>query len=128
MKLLLDTHVLIWTATAPGRLSPAARRLIEDTANDLAFSSASLWEIAFKRQLSRDDFRIDPVRLWRGLIENGYAELPLRASHAVAIDALPNFHKDLFDRILIAQAKTEGMTLLTADRNMGRYGDPVLAI
>lgn len=91
----------------------------------MLFSAASLWEIAIKHQLGRKDFRADPRVLRRGLLDNGYGELPIAGAHAVALDLLPPLHKDPFDRILIAQAITEGITLLTADPMLGRYPGPV---
>lgn len=121
MKLLLDTQLLLWAAGMPKRLSPSARKLISDPSNDLVFSPASLWEIVIKRGLGRGDFQVDPRLLRRGLVENGYGELPIRAEHALAVDSLPPLHKDPFDRILIAQALTEGVTFLTADAQLAKY-------
>lgn len=125
MKLLLDTHLLLWAAGEPHRLSPVARTLLEDPANDLLFSAASLWEISIKHQLGRADFRADPRLLRRGLRDNGYGELPIASAHAVALDTLPPLHKDPFDRILIAQAMAEGILLLTADPVLARYPGPI---
>jgi PIN domain nuclease of toxin-antitoxin system len=89
------------------------------------FSSASLWEVAIKRGLGRDDFRVDPRLLRRGLLDNGYSELPITSEHAVAVDGLPPFHKDPFDRMLVAQATVEGIALLTADPWVAQYPGPV---
>ena len=125
MRLLLDTHLLLWAAGEPARLSTAARRLMNDAGNELMFSAANLWEIAIKRGLCRDDFQVDPRLLRRGLLDNGYSELPIGSDHAVAIDGLPLLHKDPFDRILIAQATVEGVTLLTADPLVAQYPGPV---
>ena len=125
MKLLLDTHLLLWAAGEPGRLPARARALIKDPANELIFSAASLWEIAIKRRLGRDDFRVDARLLRRGLLDNGYGELPITSEHAVAIDSLPPIHKDPFDRILVAQATVEGISLLTVDPVVARYQGPV---
>jgi PIN domain nuclease of toxin-antitoxin system len=125
MKILLDTHLLLWAAGEPGRLSARARALIKDPANELVFSAASLWEIAIKRRLGRDDFHVDPRLLRRGLIDNGYGELAMTSEHAVATDSLPPLHKDPFDRILVAQATVEGITLLTADPMVTQYRGPV---
>ena len=121
MKLLLDTHLLLWAAGEPERLSSAARQLLDDPANALIFSAASLWEIAIKHRLGRDDFRVDTRVLRRGLLDNGYDELPVTSAHAVALDTLPALHKDPFDRILVAQAQTEGITLVTSDDQVARY-------
>ncbi|MGA8032005.1 MAG: type II toxin-antitoxin system VapC family toxin [Casimicrobiaceae bacterium] len=125
MKLLLDTHLLLWAAGDPGRLSSDARALIEDLGNDLVFSAASLWEVAIKRGLGRADFQVDPRLLRRGLLDNGYGELPIASEHAVAVDALPQIHADPFDRILVAQSMVEGITLLTSDPIVARYPGPV---
>ena len=125
MKLLLDTQILLWAAGQPARLSAAARKLLNDPRNELLFSAASLWEIAIKNTLGRDDFRVEPRLLRRGLLDNGYVELPVTSQHAVNIDGLPHLHKDPFDRLLLAQALSEGINLLTADAQMARYPGPV---
>ncbi len=121
MKLLLDTQLILWAAGVPRRLSPAARRLINEPGNELLFSAASLWEIVIKRALGRSDFRVDPRLLRRGLVENGYAELAITSEHTLAVDSLPPLHKDPFDRILVAQSMVEGVTLLTADPQLAKY-------
>ncbi|RTZ41555.1 type II toxin-antitoxin system VapC family toxin [Candidimonas sp. SYP-B2681] len=128
MKLLLDTHVLLWAAGNPARLSKAARTLLEDPQNELLFSVASLWEITIKRSLGRSDFQVDARLLRRGLLDNGYQELAISSAHAVSIDSLPTIHKDPFDRMLIAQATTEGITLLTADDWVAQYPGPIQRI
>lgn len=125
MKFLLDTQILLWAAGQPEHLSAAARRILKQEQNQLIFSAASLWEIAIKNTLGRDDFRVDPRVLRRGLLDNGYIELPISSQHAVSIDSLPPLHKDPFDRLLLAQAVTEGITLLTADAQLARYPGPV---
>ncbi len=125
MRLLLDTHLLLWSAGQPDRLSAEARSLLQDPANDLVFSVASLWEITIKRGLGRADFRVEPRVLRRGLRDHGYVELAIAADHALAVDLLPPLHKDPFDRLLLAQAVMEGITLLTADPLVARYPAPV---
>ena len=125
MKLLLDTHLLLWAAGEPKRLPASARRLISDTDNQLMFSAASLWEVAIKRGLGRKDFQANVRVLRRGLLDNGYSELPIGSDHVVAVESLPSIHKDPFDRILVAQATVEGITLLTGDPVVGRYPGPV---
>lgn len=125
MKLLLDTHLLLWAAAHPERLSAQARALIEAPDNELVFSVASLWEIAIKRGLGRSDFQLEPRVLRRALIDNGYIELPITGEHALAIDELAPLHKDPFDRMLIAQALSEGITLLTADAGVAQYAGPI---
>ncbi len=125
MNLLLDTHLLLWAASTPERLSAKARTLLLDSGNQLLFSSASLWEVTIKNGLERSDFNVDSRRLWRMLLVNGYRELPVTSEHAVAVNDLPPLHKDPFDRILIAQARVEGLLLLTADKSVANYGDGV---
>lgn len=125
MKLLLDTHLMLWAAGQPTRLPAAARRLLNDPTNELLFSAASIWEIAIKNTLGRDDFKVEPRLLRRGLLDNGWLELPITGQHAVGIDGLPPLHKDPFDRLLLAQALSEGITLLTSDAKLARYGSPV---
>ena len=125
MKLLLDTHLLLWAASEPGRLPLPALAEIENPSNELLFSPASLWEVAIKRGLGKEGFAVDPRLLRRGLLDNGYQELPITGEHAVAIDGLPAIHKDPFDRILVAQAIVEGIILLTVDDLVARYPGPI---
>jgi len=125
VKLLLDTQLLLWAAGQPERLSAAARRLLDDPHNELLFSAASLWEITIKKGLGREDFRVEPRLLRRGLLDNGYVELPITSRHAVNIDGLPPLHKDPFDRLLLGQALSEGITLVTADAQLAQYPGPV---
>ncbi|MBV7537468.1 type II toxin-antitoxin system VapC family toxin [Duganella sp. sic0402] len=125
MKLLLDTHLLLWAAGQPERLSPAAHLLLDDPNNELLFSAASLWEITIKHGLGRSDFQVDPRLLRRGLLDNGYAELPITSEHTVAVDTLASLHKDPFDRILVAQAIVEGISLITSDPLVAQYPGPV---
>ncbi len=125
MKLLLDTHLLLWAANEPKRLPKAARALIENLENDLLFSAASMWEITIKCSLGRRDFQVDARLLRRGLLDNGYTELPITGEHAINVDHLPSTHKDPFDRILVAQATVEGITLLTNDRKLLNYPGPI---
>lgn len=126
MKLLLDTHLLLWAAEGSRRLPRTAHKLINDPDNELFFSAASLWEIAIKQTLdSPGGLNVNARLLRRGLLDNGYSELPILSEHAVAIDALPIIHKDPFDRILLAQAVTEGITLLTSDKLVAKYPGPI---
>jgi PIN domain nuclease of toxin-antitoxin system len=125
MKLLLDTHLLLWAAGEPVELPPAAEALIDHPNNELLFSAASIWEIAIKNGLGRPDFQVNPRVFRRALLDNGYTELRISSEHAVAIDLLPLLHKDPFDRILIAQATVEGITLLTTDPLVARYSGPI---
>lgn len=128
MKLLLDTHLLLWAAGQPQHLSKAARSLIDDTENELLFSAASLWEVAIKSTLGRADFQLDPKLLRRGLLDNGYTELPITSAHAVAVTSLPPIHKDLFDRLIVAQAMMEGITLVTSDQVVSEYPGAIRSV
>ena len=128
MRLLLDTHFLVWTALGSDRISSAAYALIGDPNNDLFFSVASIWEIAIKNALGRPDLPCDPAVLRRQLMDNGYEEIPITGIHAVAAGSLPPIHKDPFDRLLVAQALTEGVTLLTVDTRIAQYPAPVRRI
>lgn len=125
MKLLLDTHLLLWAASEPDRLPEAAATAIADEGNELYFSAASIWEIVIKGGLGRDDFEVDANLLRRGLVDNGYAELAIASSHAIAVSALPSLHKDPFDRMLVAQATAEGIELITSDERLAAYPGPI---
>ena len=128
MKILLDTHIILWLAGEPDKLSVEARTLLLDVSNKLYFSAASIWEIVIKRGLGRDDFKVDPHRLRKQLVINGYEEIGISSDHALAVELLPQLHKDPFDRILIAQARAEGMLLLTADNQISLYGDGIVTV
>ncbi|MCJ2140671.1 type II toxin-antitoxin system VapC family toxin [Methylobacterium sp. E-066] len=125
MSYLLDTHILLWAAAGSDRLISAARRLIEDPAHTLMFSAASLWEIAIKSGLGRNDFQVDAKHLRKGLLDSGYVELPVTGAHAAAVADLPPVHRDPFDRLLIAQAQVEALEFVTADRILAHYGGPI---
>lgn len=125
MRLLLDTQLLLWTAIWPGRVAAAARRMIEDPANDVHFSVVSIWEVAIKRSLGRTDFTVDSHVLRRALLDAGYVEVVVEGTHAVAVETLPLLHKDPFDRLLVAQATVEGIVLLTSDAGLARYPGPI---
>jgi len=116
------------SALQPDRLSPTALELMNQPSNELLFSAASLWEIAIKSGLGRADFQMEPRVLRRALLDNGYGEVPITSEHAVAVDSLPPIHKDPFDRILVAQAQVEGITLLTSDPWVAKYPGPVRAV
>jgi PIN domain nuclease of toxin-antitoxin system len=125
MKFLLDTQLIVWTFYDQKRMPLQARILMEPRENVLIFSTASLWEIAIKRGQGKKDFQFDPRVLRRMMLDDGYEELPVLGQHAVEVDALPPIHKDPFDRILIAQAMVEGITLLTADPVIAQYPGPI---
>ncbi|RRD71890.1 MULTISPECIES: type II toxin-antitoxin system VapC family toxin [unclassified Desulfovibrio] len=124
MKLLLDTHMLLWAAA--GTLSKEAEKMVLDGGNTLYFSPASIWEIGIKKSLCRSDFKVDPEVLRRGLLDNQYQELPITSLHTLAVNDLPRIHKDPFDRMLLAQAKIEGIWLLTSDSLLCEYPGPVI--
>jgi PIN domain nuclease of toxin-antitoxin system len=125
MKLLLDTYLLLWAAQGIEHLPLDAQTLMSDPENELFFSVASLWEIVIKSGLGREDFKVDPRVLRRGLLDNGYHELPIISEHVVAVVSLPTIHKDPFDRLLVAQATVDGIMLLTADIQVAKYPGPV---
>ena len=128
MRILLDTHVLLNAAGKPGNLPPRALELFCDPASELVFSAASIWEIVIKSSLGRGDFRVDAHKLRRGLLSNGYDELAISSEHALAVSGLPPIHRDPFDRILMAQAVIEEITLFTMDRTLAEYPAPVQLI
>jgi PIN domain nuclease of toxin-antitoxin system len=125
MRLLLDTHLLLWAAAASKRLPREARALIEDAANEVYFSAASIWEIAIKSGLRRDDFRVDAGVLLKALPEMGLIELPVTAAHAVGVTKLPSIHQDPFDRLLVAQSIVETLALFTNDSVLASYSPGV---
>jgi len=125
VRLLLDTHILLWVIAESRRLSRAGREFIGDPAHELAFSAASLWEIAIKASLRRDDFRVDVASVRKRLFDNGYSEIAATGAHAAALANLPLIHKDPFDRMLVAQAVVEGLTLVTGDPVVARYPGPI---
>lgn len=128
MKLLLDTHILLWAAGQPDKLSSSAREMLLDSRNTLFFSSASIWEIVIKRGIGRNDFKVDPYRLRKMLVMNHYIELAISSEHVLRVESLPLLHKDPFDRVLIAQARSEGMLLLTVDTAIIKYKDSIQAV
>ena len=128
MNLLLDTRLLLWAASDPKKIPAKVRTLLLNPGNRLIFSAASLWEISIKRSLKRADFNVDPRRLWRMLQASGYQELNVTAEHTIAVNDLPPLHKDPFDRILVAQARVEGLLLLTSDKIVAKYGEDVKKI
>lgn len=128
MKILLDTHVLLWVAGDPQQLSAQARKLLEDPQNQLYFSAASLWEIYIKNKLGRADFKVDLPVLRRNLLDYGFEEIAINSAHTLAVEALPNLHKDPFDRMLVAQTIVEGITLMTADNAVAEYPVAVIRV
>ena len=125
MSFLLDTQVLVWTVGIPDRLPADPRTLMENPSTELIYSVASLWEVAITNGLRRADFSVDRSRRCRGLLENSYTELAVTGAHVVTVHGLPPIHKDPFDRLLVAQALIEGVTLVTVDEIVGRYPAPI---
>jgi PIN domain nuclease of toxin-antitoxin system len=125
MTFLLDTHFVIWIPINDRHIGKAGRRILTEPTNAFLFSAANLWEIAIKRARKGGAFAYDPRAIRKHMLANGYAELPIEGSHAVAVDSLPPIHKDPFDRLLIAQAMVEGITLLTRDRTIANYPGPI---
>jgi len=128
MKLLIDTHLLLWAADETERLSAKALALLSDAGNSLMFSSVNIWEIVVKRNLNRSDFAVDPFRFRADLLANGYEEISVTSAHALALVGLPLIHRDPFDRLLIAQAMAEDAVLVTADTLIARYPGPILKV
>jgi PIN domain nuclease of toxin-antitoxin system len=123
VKLLLDTHALLWWFADSPVLSPSARAAVASS-DDVWVSAASAWEIAIKRALGKLDA---PADLVTALDESGFRPLPIVVLHAAVAGALPRHHDDPFDRMLVAQAQIEGLTIVTSDRQIPRYGVAVLA-
>lgn len=121
MRLLLDTHILLWSLADPRRLPEAMRDAIEAGDNEVLFSAASIWEIAIKSQVLRAEFGVDATTITQAACETRFHELAISAEHAAAVAALPPHHKDPFDRLLIAQALTEPARLVTADKTLAAY-------
>ena len=121
MKLLLDTHVLLWAATRPAKLSARTTALLLNVSNELFFSAASLWEVAIKRANGRQALLVEAGVLRRRLLTHQYKELVINGGHAVFVEKLPLLHRDPFDRILIAQAAVDGLVLVSADKLVLQY-------
>jgi len=125
MRVLLDTHLLVWAKGTPARVPAALTQVLLDADTEPYFSTASIWELAIKQSQRRDDFRVDAAVLRLTLLDTGYVELPILGEHAVAAATMPWTHKDPFDRILLAQAIVEEMMLLTVDAQLARYPGPI---
>jgi PIN domain nuclease of toxin-antitoxin system len=125
VKLLLDTHLLLWAANDPARIPAAALTLMRAEESELCFSSASVWEVAIKAALRRPDFNVDPGLLRQGFLDIGWREVAITGEHAILAGALEDLHADPFDRMLIAQAMHEGLLLLTNDAKIARYKGPI---
>ena len=128
MRLLLDTHVLLWALIEPARLGPAVRSQLEDPENEILFSAASVWEMAIKAALGRADFQVSPERIVAAARASGFIELPVRSAAALKVGFLPHHHRDPFDRLLVAQAMTEPAVLYTADPRLLLYSELVVCV
>ncbi len=128
MRLLLDTHILLWALIEPDRLSASIFARLQDPANDILFSTATVWEISIKAGLNRAGFRVSPERIVEEAILAGFSELPIRSRAALRVAALPHHHRDPFDRLLVAQAMDEPAILLTADAQLRAYSELVEVI
>lgn len=128
MRVLLDTHVLLWALAEPGRLGAEVRAMIEDPNNEVLFSAASIWEVAIKAGLGRPDFVVRPDQVAWAAVEAGFVELPIRAEGAARVANLPPHHRDPFDRLLVAQAMAGPMRLFTADPLLPPYSELVTLI
>jgi PIN domain nuclease of toxin-antitoxin system len=121
MRILLDTHVLLWSIGQSKKLPDKVHGILLDSQNEVYFSAASIWEIVIKNALARADFQVDIKQMMETMPETGFVELPITALHANRVAALPLMHKDPFDRILIAQAEVEDMLLFTNDDILEKY-------
>ena len=121
MRVLTDTHILLWALLRPGRLDATDRDVLESPEHQVFFSAVNIWEITIKRALDRPDFDVEPEAVYRAALETGFRELPVSAVHAAAVRHLPAHHRDPFDRLLIAQARTEPLFLMTDDPLIDLY-------
>jgi PIN domain nuclease of toxin-antitoxin system len=128
MRVLLDTHVLLWALAQPHRLDAETRATIESGATEVLFSAASIWEIAIKAGLGRAAFAVKPAEIAHTAVDIGFVELVIRSDAAALVAELPLYHRDPFDRVLIAQAIVEPATLYTADDRLTRYSELVRRI
>lgn len=129
MKLLLDTHIMLWWALGDKQLSAAARTLISDERNECVVSVASLWEIAIKSRLGRGlPVGVTAIHYSELIEEAGFSLKDVRKAHALGVERLDGIRGDPFDRLLVAQAHVEGITLLTHDKALGAYGDFVMVV
>ncbi len=124
MRPLLDTHAVIWAVSSPATLAPAARAVIEDPANDVFVSSASVWEITIEEALGKLTL---PASIEEAIGGSSFDALPITHAHAVLAGRLPPHHRDLFDRMLVAQALIDGLTIVTRDATIPRYTAATIA-
>jgi PIN domain nuclease of toxin-antitoxin system len=125
MQLLLDTQLLVWAMGSPQRLPCGLAAMLEDPVQTPLFSVASLWELVLKQALNRANFNVQPSLLRRALLDSGWQEVPIAANHVLAVADLPPLHRDPFDRLLVAQAKADGLLLITTDQQLANYPGPI---
>ncbi len=128
MRILLDTHILLWALIEPARLNAATREALESGENTVLFSAASLWEMSIKAALGRADFRVSPQDVFAEAIGAGFTELPVHSTAAMRVAGLPHLHRDPFDRLLVAQALAEPALLYTADTQLRAYSELVVCV
>jgi PIN domain nuclease of toxin-antitoxin system len=128
VRILLDTHVLLWSLIEPDRLAESFRQALENPDDEILFSAASIWEISIKSGLGRADFKVAPAEIFNAALETGFVELPVRSAAALRVASLPHHHRDPFDRLLVAQALTEPAVLYTADASLTAYSDLVILV
>ncbi len=128
MKILLDTHLLLWVISNDEHLSAQAKELIDDDRNELYFSVVNIWETAIKHNFGRQSFLFQPRNVRRSLLEHGFGEIEISSEHAITAGELPRLHRDPFDRLLIAQAAVEDVVLLTSDAAMTRYSGSICLV
>lgn len=128
MKYLLDTHILLWAANDSPKLSQKARQILENEQHELYFSVVSIWEMSIKKSIGKLHLPISIAAFRRLLLDNGYAELHINGRHAMATEMLPFLHNDPFDRMLIAQAQQEGLSLVSVDSKIHTYGDWIVSV
>lgn len=128
MGYLLDTHVVLWLANEPDKLTDDVQAVLLDKQTVIYFSAVSLWEIAIKSALKKANFVVDLPKLYQQLIYYNYLELPVISKYCLQVESLPFHHKDPFDRLLVAQAMSEGLTLITHDKQIWEYSLPVLKV
>ncbi len=124
-RMLVDTQLLIWLADRSEQLPLSVNAILQDPSQQLVFSLVSIWQTAIKYALGRPDFTMHPQQLQAGLLTYGFTQLPISSSHVIAVARLPSIHRDPFDRLLVAQAEVEGLTLMRTDKKLAQYGPHV---
>jgi PIN domain nuclease of toxin-antitoxin system len=126
MRILLDTHILLWALIDPAKLNTDVRVTLEDPEHEVLFSAASVWEMSIKYALGRADFNVPLATIVEAALASGFVELPVRSAAALKVASLPHLHRDPFDRLLVAQAMTEPAALYTADTQLVAYSELVV--